>query len=339
MTEAEESKFNILLADSDEKESDAVFNLLHDRYNVLRSSYFSDAVEILKNQEIHVIISGQNFNDDYDGIEFLKKTLEVSPKSLKVLITECSDSALLINAINNAKIYRYIKKPLKVSELTLIMQSIHEYLSLKAENDKLILDLKKLFTGTVSAITDALDGKNPYIFGKSRRVAFCAIKLAQNLDLSEEEIGKIDLAGLLHDIGMIGIPERVLNKPGKFSDEEKMILKQHIENGIGILKDIKQFKDVLEIIKYHHEQFDGSGYPCGLKGKEIPLGARIIAIADAYDGLISDRVYRKGFSHEEAIKKLKQRSGLDPELVEQFILVMNNSLDEFKNFEEELKQL
>ena len=328
--------FNILLVDSDNDESTKVLNALKNDYNILKTNTSQDAFKILKNDNISVIICGQYF-DNITGVEFLKQTLEISPKFLKVLITEVSDSKVLINAINNAKIYRYIKKPCNISELMLVMKSISEYLALKEENDKLILDLKKLFTGTVSAITDALDGKNPYIFGKSRRVAFCAIKLAQKLNLPEEEIGKIDLAGLLHDIGMIAMPERVLNKAGKFSDEEKMLLKQHIENGIGILKDIKQFKDVLEIIRCHHEQYDGNGYPYGLKGEEIPLGSRIIAVADAYDGLISDRAYRKGFTHEVAIKKLKERSGLDPKLVTLFIEVMNDSMEEFKKFEEELK--
>lgn len=331
-------RYNILLFDSDKNDTELVYNALNVSYNVTKASNLEDALSVLKQDNINIIISAQKV-DNLDGITFLKQTLKIAPKAIRVLITNCADSQILINAINDAKIYRYIKKPCNISELMLVMNSISEYLLLKEENDKLILDLKKLFTGTISAITDALDGKNPYIFGKSRRVAFCAIKLAQYLGLPEEEVGKIDLAGLLHDIGMIGIPEKVLNKPGKFSDEEKMILKQHVENGISILKDIKQLKDVLEIIKYHHEQYDGNGYPFGLKGEEIPLGSRILAIADAYDGLISDRVYRKGFSHEEAIEKLKQRSGLDPVLVEKFIYVMNNSLDEFKKFEEELKNL
>lgn len=329
------NKFNLLVADSDKEESASIVDALKNTYNIKKAETVDEALRILRNNNIHIIISGQ----DFDGIEFLKKTFEISPKALKVLITDCSDSNTLINAINTAKIYRYLKKPCKISELMLVMKSISEYLDLKAENDKLILDLKKLFTGTVSAITDALDGTNPYIFGKSRRVAFCAIKLARYLKLPEEEIGKIDLAGLLHDIGMIAIPEKVLNKPGKFSEEEKLILKQHIENGIGILKDIKQFKDILEIIKYHHEQYDGNGYPFGLKGEEIPLASQIIAIADAYDGLISDRTYRKGFEHDEAIKKLRQRTSFNSDLVEKFILAMNESLEEFKNFEKELKQL
>ena len=140
---------------------------------------------------------------------------------------------------------------------------------------------------------------------------------------------------------MVGIPEKVLNKAGILSPEEKMITKQNVENGIKILEDIKQLKDILEIIKYHHEQYDGNGYPFGLKGEEIPIASRIIAVADAYDGLISNRSYRKGFSHEDAIKKLKERAGtgLDPKLVDAFVKVMDKSLDEFRAFEEELTKL
>jgi putative nucleotidyltransferase with HDIG domain len=330
--------YKILLVDEDENDAEFIYDTLKDAYTINKTSSIEKALDTIKNDDIKIIISDQKFKK-YDGIEFLKQALEIAPNSIRILITESSDSQLLINAINNAKIYRYIKKPCKSSELKLIMTSVIEYLSLKEENDKLIFDLKKLFTGTIGAITDALDGKNPYIFGKSRRVAFCAIKLAQYIGLPEEEVSKIDLAGLLHDIGMIGIPEKVLNKPGKFSPEEKLILKSHVENGISILKDIKQLKDILSIIKYHHEQYDGSGYPYGLKGEDIPIGSRIIAIADAYDGLISDRAYRKGFSHDEAIERLKTREGLDPNLVKKFIEVMNLSIDEFKHFEEELKNI
>ena len=117
-----------------------------------------------------------------------------------------------------------------------------------------------------------------------------------------------------------------------------MVLKDHVVNGIEILKDIKQLKDTLEIIKYHHEQVDGNGYPFGIKGEDIPIGSRILAIADAYDGLISDRAYRKGFAHDEAVSKLKERIGLDADLVKKFIEVMNKSLVEFKEFEEELRE-
>ena len=338
MNTTKQQRFSILIVDADKKDSILIEETLKYTYDIFKTDNIKEALTIINEKDINIIISDQRIAGE-DGVTFLKQTQKISPKTIRVLLTECSDTQTLINAINEAKIYRYIKRPCNSSELSLVMNSIAEYLALKEENDKLLFDLKKLFTGTISAITDALDGKNPYIFGKSRRVAFCAIKLAQSLGLSEEEIGKIDLAGLLHDIGMIGIPEKVLNKPGKFSTEEKMILKQHVENGISILKDIKQLKDVLEIIKYHHEQYDGNGYPFGLKGEEIPLGSRIIAIADAYDGLISNRAYRKGFSHEEAILKLKERAGLDTNLVDKFIEVMNNSLEEFKIFEEELKKL
>lgn len=333
-----DEKFKILLADSVNEEITTICDILQETYDVVVDSDMS--VDVLKDNKFQIIIAHEVGNAEA-GIDFLKKTLELSPESVRVFITDCSDSALLIRAINEAKIYRYIKSPYSPTELKLVLKSIKEYLLLKKENDKLLLDLKKLFTGTVSAITDALDGKNPYIFGKSRRVAFCAIKLAEYIGLSDEEVGKIDIAGLLHDIGMVGIPEKVLNKAGILSPEEKMITKQHVENGIKILEDIKQLKDILEIIKYHHEQYDGNGYPFGLKGEEIPIASRIIAVADAYDGLISNRSYRKGFSHEDAIKKLKERAGtgLDPKLVDAFVKVMDKSLDEFRAFEEELTKL
>jgi len=159
--------------------------------------------------------------------------------------------------------------------------------------------------------------------------------------LSMREMGKLELAGLLHDIGMIGVPEDVLNKTGRLSEEEYEIVKKHVNHGVKILEDIKQLKDVVEIIKFHHERFDGKGYPYGLKGDEIPFNAKIIAIADAYDGMVSERSYREGLSHEDAMKKITDQSGkqFDPVVVKAFQSIVSEALAEIKEFEIQMAEV
>lgn len=140
---------------------------------------------------------------------------------------------------------------------------------------------------------------------------------------------------------MIGVPEDILNKSIALTPDEFEIVKKHVEHGVRILEDIKQLKDVVEIIKYHHEHFDGSGYPYGIKGDETPLNAKIIAIADAYDGMVSDRSYREGLSHEKAIKRVEQKSGqqFDPIVVQSFKATVVDALKEIKEFEMQISEI
>ena len=163
-----------------------------------------------------------------------------------------------------------------------------------------------------------------------------AIKMVDYLKLPPAEMGKLELAGLLHDIGMIGISEDILNKTGALTQEEFESVKKHVNHGVKILEDIKQLKGVVEIIKYHHERFDGTGYPYGRKGEEIPISARIIAIADAYDSMVSNRSYREGLPIEEAMKRIEEQSGkqFDPMIVQAFKAILPEALKEIKSVED-----
>ena len=259
----------------------------------------------------------------------------MQPKTMRLLVTAYSDVKILIDAINYAKIYRYIKKPYTPDELLMIVESALETYQLKLDNENLITDLKDLFSGTVKAIIEALDAKDSFTLGRSRRVAFYALKIVNKMALGPAEISQIELAGLLHDIGMIGVAEEILNKSQKLSDEEFEKIKMHVHYSVKILEDIKQLSEITEIIKYHHEYYNGCGYPYGLKGDEIPLGSRIIAIADAYDAMVSNRAYRKSLTHEEAIKVLEQGAGkqFDPDLIEIFKEVLPLALQEIQDFE------
>ena len=161
-----------------------------------------------------------------------------------------------------------------------------------------------------TSLSGAIDAKDTYTKGHSQAVSIFSEKLARALNLPEKEVQKIKLGALLHDVGKIGIPENVLRKNDKLTDEEWNIMKQHPSIGVKkVLKPIEILKDLIPIVEHHHENWDGSGYPGKLRGEEIPVGARIVAIADAYHALISDRPYRKGLEISKASEILKTGAG------------------------------
>ena len=220
-----------------------------------------------------------------------------------------------------------------------VVEASLEYHQLKVDNENLIKDLKELFSGTIKAIIEALDAKDSFTLGRSRRVTFYSLKMVERLHINNAEKGRIELAGLLHDIGMIGVAEDILNKSQKLTQEEYEEIKKHVHHSVKILEDIKQLYEVIEIIKYHHEYYDGNGYPYGLKGDEIPLGSRVIAVADAYDSMVSNRAYRQGLSSEEALRNIEERAGtqFDPALVKLFKEVLPDALKEVREYEEKMK--
>lgn len=176
----------------------------------------------------------------------------------------------------------------------------------------------------VTSLAGAIDAKDTYTKGHSTSVSRYAVALARAINLPEKEINRIMLGGLLHDVGKIGIPENVLRKTAGLTDEEWKIMKQHPTIGAEkVLQPNPLLHDLIPIVKYHHEQWNGNGYPEGLKGEEIPLAARIVAVADTYHALISDRPYRKGMSVEKACEILKMGAGIqwDADLVRQFIQI------------------
>ncbi len=176
----------------------------------------------------------------------------------------------------------------------------------------------------VSSLAAAIDAKDTYTKGHSASVSRYSEALARAINLPSDDVERIKLGALLHDVGKIGIPEQILRKPTALSDDEWSIMKQHPSIGADkVLKPNKSLHDLIPIVKYHHEHIDGSGYPYGLKGDEIPLSARIVAIADAYHALISDRPYRKGLSVKKACEILKMGAGVqwDKKLVRQFIII------------------
>jgi len=205
-------------------------------------------------------------------------------------------------------------------------QALANQASIAIQNAQLYSELRSLFLNTIRSIVNAIDAKDPYTKGHSERVTKYSVLLAKHLKLQQNIIESVQLASLLHDVGKIGIDEKILRKPSKLTDEEYNEIKKHPVIGENILKPIESLKEILPAIRHHHERWDGRGYPDNLKENQIPFIARIIALADTYDAITSDRPYRKGKDKEYAIYEIKRCSGLqfDPYLVKKFIDIIKN---------------
>jgi len=178
-------------------------------------------------------------------------------------------------------------------------------------------ETRELFFGTVSALSQAIDAKDGFTRGHADRVSRIAGAIAREVGIPERQIEQIELAGMLHDIGKIGVEDKILMKPQRLEHDEQELMRRHTIYGASILMPSAALRPLVPIVLHHHENFDGSGYPEGLKGEEIPLGSRIIIVADAYEAMTSDRIYRKAIGHDRAMDQLNKYKGIqfDPKMV------------------------
>jgi putative nucleotidyltransferase with HDIG domain len=188
-------------------------------------------------------------------------------------------------------------------------------------------NMRDLFISTIKSLAAAIDAKDPYTRGHSDRVARLSLAIAREMSLDRQNVERVQIAALLHDVGKIGLDDAVLRKPERLSEEEYGLVKRHPTMGANIMEPIKQLKDIIPGIRHHHEAFDGSGYPDGLAGGEIPLIARIISVADTFDAMTSDRLYQKAMDDEFVTKTLVRLSGtrFDPNVVQVFITSLSKS--------------
>ncbi|MGI6446208.1 MAG: GAF and HD-GYP domain-containing protein [Candidatus Ozemobacteraceae bacterium] len=202
-----------------------------------------------------------------------------------------------------------------------LLNILSSQLAFVIQNADLFSNLQKAYIDTLSALTGAIDAKDSYTRGHSERVTELSIKLAEECNVPSSEIENIKLGGLLHDIGKIGIPEAVLNKPGRLNDEEFNIIKSHPDLGLHILGKVEFLEHIVPIIRHHHERYDGKGYPGGLKGDNIPLLARIVSVVDTFDAMTTNRPYRKALTIEESLVEIDRCSGsqFDPDIAAKFI--------------------
>ncbi len=220
-----------------------------------------------------------------------------------------------------------------------LLSSVGVILGTHSGNIELYRQQSELMAGIVRALTSAIDAKDPYTCGHSDRVARVAVRLAREIGCDQETVETIYLSGLLHDIGKIGIDDLVLRKPGKLTEEEYEHIKKHVRIGHRILVDLKKLDDVLPVVLHHHESWDGGGYPGRLEAGAIPLSARIVAVADAFDAMGSDRPYRKGMPEEKIDEIFRSGAGQqwDPEVVGAFFRA-REEIGEIMRSEEDLSK-
>ena len=212
---------------------------------------------------------------------------------------------------------------------TQLLDATADYLGAFLHNVALYDEQRDLFLGTVSALSAAIDAKDRYTRGHSERVAWLAGRLATAAGMSEEQAERVRIAGIVHDVGKIGVPEAVLQKPGRLTEQEFDLIRQHPVIGYNILKDITPLKDVLPGVLHHHERWQGGGYPEGLAGEQIPLFGRLLAVVDTFDAMSSARAYRPAIPRDRVLSEIAACAGtqLDPKFVEAFSAVDLNGYD------------
>ncbi|MFN3966729.1 MAG: HD domain-containing phosphohydrolase [Endomicrobiia bacterium] len=260
---------------------------------------------------------------------------------IKAIKSDYADTDIIVltvyptvdSAIKTLKlgVYDYILKPFNVETMTAqiervfnrrkLLNELKTEKQLKEKITMLFEDMQDLFLSTIKSLSEAIEAKDKTTYGHCERLRDYSIRIGKKLNFTVDEIKDLEYASLLHDVGKIAIPESILSKPGKLTKEEFDIVKTHSIKGVDILGSIKQLSSACVGIKYHHERYDGNGYPEGLKGEEIPLIARIISVGDAFDAMTSDRPYRKKMRKEDAISILieEKNKQFDGNIVEKFI--------------------
>jgi response regulator RpfG family c-di-GMP phosphodiesterase len=289
----------------------------------------------------------KNVCKDPDESDYLsnfsqKLAKEISFKGKPVIIKEQDAYARTGQKIIKSSICQpLLAKGKTIGILSLLgTKTIHQYttgqlttLSLFAakaamaiENSKLYKDLEDAYFNTVETLANAIEARDKYTAGHTNRVCKIAFGIAKILDWKPEIIKKLKIGAILHDIGKIGVPDAILNKHGPLTSEEFTIMKSHPEVGAHMIEKVDFLEPALPYILYHHERYDGKGYPMGLKGEDIPIEGRILAVVDTFDAIISDRPYRKGRNIETAIKEIKDNSGtqFDPVIVEAFLKTIDS---------------
>ncbi len=275
---------------------------------------------------------------DLDGIGLLERAKERCPDMPVVMVTAVHDISVALDAIRNGA-YDYLLKPFEREQLLNAVSRALENRRLKVENrnyqtnlESLVEDrtrqlkatndeLERSYDIMLQVLGEALDYKDRETEGHSRRVTAYTIAIAKRMGIPQEEVAVIARGAFLHDIGKMAIPDNILNKPGKLTPEEIGIMREHCYLGYKLVRKIPVLREAAEIVYSHQEHYDGTGYPRALKGPEIPLGARIFSVADTFDAITQDRVYRKAQSMEAARKEIERCAGtqFDPEVVDVFL--------------------
>jgi putative nucleotidyltransferase with HDIG domain len=329
----------ILVVDDEEPIREIVASMLGTAgYACKQAGSGMEALAVLTSGEDFELMLSDLMMADLDGIGLLERTKEKYPDMPVVMVTAVHDISVALAAIRNGA-YDYLLKPFEREQLLNTVSRALENRRLKVENrnyqtnleslvkarteqvQATLRELERSYDMTLEALGDALDMKDSETEGHSRRVTAYTIVIARAMGLPPEQIPTIARGAFLHDIGKLAIPDAILCKPSKLTTEEMAIMKEHCFKGYQIVKKIPFLVEACEIVYSHQERYDGTGYPRGLKGEEIPLGARIFSVADTLDAMTVDRVYRPRQSYQAAREEIMRWSGrqFDPDVVKAFI--------------------
>jgi putative nucleotidyltransferase with HDIG domain len=329
----------VLVVDDEESVRGVVAALLeHSGYAATTTESAEEALARLQQDPDYDVVLSDILMPGTDGLCLLDQICTDHPGMPVVMFSAINDIHVVTSAFRRGAI-DYLLKPFERSELESIVMRAVEHGRLRKQNTiyrqnlesivssrtgrlrSTMQDLERSYDITLEAMGDALDLRDEETEGHSRRVTAYTIALAQAMGLESDDLRIIARGAFLHDVGKIATPDSILLKPARLSDEEMTIMKQHCERGYEMVRKIPFLREAAEIVYAHQERFDGTGYPRGLRGEEIPLGARIFAIADALDAITSDRPYRKGTTFAAATEEIARCAGkqFDPWIVEVFL--------------------
>ena len=329
----------ILVVDDEESIREIISSMLNAAgYKTRQASSGMEALAILSSAGQFELLLSDLMMAELDGIALLERAREKHPDLPVIMVTAVHDISVALAAIRNGA-YDYLLKPFEREQLLAMVRRAVEHRRLKLENRayqsnleslvaarteqlrQAMTDLERSYDITLEALGDALDLKDAETEGHSKRVTAFTIAIARAMGLSGDKIRVIARGAFLHDIGKMAIPDHILRKPGALTLEETQIMREHCFRGYQMLKKIPFLAEASEIVYAHQERYDGTGYPRGLRGKEIPMGARIFSVADALDAITSDRPYRSAQPINAAREEVEKFSGrqFDPDVVQVFL--------------------
>ena len=348
-TRTREGRAKILIVDDESQITDLLSDLLSVEHDCVQAGSAAEALAHLAETEFELVLTDITM-PGMSGLEMIPRVKAIAPNTVVVLVSamqtmECAIDALRLGAFD------YLMKPFDLRHVEAVVARAllhHELIAAKQcyENrlEELVeqrtrqLDLamdclEDSYRATLRSLIAALEARDSETHGHSERVVNYSLRLGREYGLSTAEMKSLEFGSMLHDIGKIGVPDSILRKPAKLIDEEWVRMREHPLHGQEILRGIDFLEGAARVVAQHHEKWDGSGYPLGLREEEIDVCARIFAVADAFDAITSDRVYRRGKSYEAAAKELNSWSGkqFDPLVVEAFQRVPKEDWEELSN--------
>ena len=346
MITAESSGYKIIVVDDEQGIVDSLSIFLkRSGYDFTGLTNPLEAIERVRNEHFDMMIL-DFMMDPIHGDEVVEEIRKFNKDLYILLLTGHKDLAPPLETIKRLEIQGYCEKSDKFDQLLLLIESgiksIEQMNTIKTINKQLHdknEELERAYLDTIGILRQTVEAKDPYTRGHSDRVSEYSVLIGKKLGLDEKTLHILKIGGLFHDIGKIGIPDSILLKESKLSDEEYSQIKNHPMIGVHMLGDAAIFTDILPIVKHHHERYDGRGYPSQLVGDDIPYVARIAAVADTFDAMTSKRSYRDSLPIDVVRAEIERCSGtqFDPNIAKVFLDIMNNDFDLIREIQEKYK--